>query len=204
MNINCGVLAAPGAIEDVFIVGDMVQYVTIGGEAPTGICGSGLLAAIAEMRQAGIINKSGRLQSHALVETIAGKKRFIIDAERNIYLTQQDIRQVQLAKGAILSGIYALLEAVEMKAYEVSRVIVAGQFGAHLKAESIIGSGLLPAEWRQIISYAGNTSKSGALVCLLSQPEREVIESLSKNVQYIELSELHGYEDLFVKCMPFK
>jgi uncharacterized 2Fe-2S/4Fe-4S cluster protein (DUF4445 family) len=204
MNITCGVRAAQGAIEDVFINGDTVQYTTIGGEAATGICGSGLLAAIAEMRRAGIINKSGRLQSHALVETVAGKKRFIIHAGRNIYLTQQDIRQVQLAKGAILSGIYALLEAVGMKAAELHRVIVAGQFGAHLKVESLVGSGLLPAEWSEIISYAGNTSKSGALICLLSQPERTIIETLAENIQYIELSELKDYENLFVKCMQFQ
>jgi uncharacterized 2Fe-2S/4Fe-4S cluster protein (DUF4445 family) len=203
MNISCGVRAAPGAIEDVIIIGDTIKYVTIGGAAATGICGSGLLSAIAEMRRAGIINKSGRLQAHALVETAAGKKRMIIDAQRHIYLTQQDIRQVQLAKGAILSGVYALLNAVGMKVGELDRVIVAGQFGAHLKAESIIGSGLLPPEWGQSIGYAGNTSKSGALVCLLAQPERTVIEHLAENIQYIGLSLLGGYEELFVKCMQF-
>ena len=203
MNISCGVRAAPGAIEDVIITGDTLKYETIGGAAATGICGSGLLSAIAEMRKAGIINKSGRLQPHTLVETAAGKKRFIIDARRQIFLTQQDIRQVQLAKGAILSGVNALLDAVGMEAGELTRVIVAGQFGAHLKAESIIGSGLLPAEWSQIISYVGNTSKSGALVCLLAQPERTVIENLAENIHYIELSLLEGYEDLFVKCMQF-
>jgi uncharacterized 2Fe-2S/4Fe-4S cluster protein (DUF4445 family) len=203
MNISCGVRAAQGAIDDVFIIGDAIHYTTIGGEAATGICGSGLLAAIAEMRKAGIINRSGRLQSHALVETAAGKKRFIIDAGRNIYITQQDIRQVQLARAAILSGICALLDEVGMRAGELSRVIVAGQFGAHLKVESLIGSGILPSQWRQIISYAGNTSKSGALICLLSQPERKVIETLAEKIQYIELSVLEGYEDLFVKCMQF-
>ncbi len=203
MNISCGVRATPGAIEDVFIAGDTVRYATIGNEAATGICGSGLLAAIAEMRRAGIIHKSGRLQAHPLVEVVDGKKRFMVDAGRSLYLTQQDIRQVQLAKGAILSGIYALLEAVGMKAAELHRVIVAGQFGAHLKAESLIGSGLLPAEWSEVISYAGNTSKSGALICLLSQPERAVIETLARNIEYLELSELEGYKDLFIKCMQF-
>jgi uncharacterized 2Fe-2S/4Fe-4S cluster protein (DUF4445 family) len=203
MNITCGVRAEQGAIEDVYIDGNTVQYTTIGGGTATGICGSGLLAAIAEMRRAGIINKSGRLQSHPLVETVAGKKRFIVDARHHIYLTQQDIRQVQLAKGAIRSGIYALLEAVDWQVAEVQRVIVAGQFGAHLKADSLIGSGILPAEWREIITYAGNTSKSGALICLLSQPERELVENLAKNIQYIELAELTDYESLFIKCMQF-
>ncbi len=203
MNVSCGVRAAPGAIEDVIISGDAIKYETIGGVAATGICGSGLLSAIAEMRRAGIINKNGRLQPHALVETAAGKKRFIIDARRHIFLTQQDIRQVQLARGAILSGVYALLDAVGMKVGELARVIVAGQFGAHLKVESIIDAGVLPSEWGRIISYAGNTSKSGALVCLLAQPERAVIENLAESIQYIELSLLEGYEELFIKCMQF-
>ena len=203
MNISCGVRAAPGAIEDVVIVGDRIEYTTIDDEPANGICGSGLLAAIAEMRRAGIIHKSGRLQSHSRVETTAGKRRFVIDAERNIYLTQQDIRQVQLAKGAILSGIYALLNQTGMKPDELARVIVAGQFGAHLKADSLVGSGLLPSEWGRIITYAGNTSKSGALICLLYQPERSLIENLARNIRYIELSILEGYADLFVKYMQF-
>ena len=203
MNISCGVQAAQGAIEDLFIDEHTVQYTTIGGEPANGICGSGLLAAVAEMRRTGIIDKSGRLLSHSLVKTVAGKKRFIIDDKQNIYLTQQDIRQVQLAKGAILSGIYTLLKTVGIKATELQRVVVAGQFGAHLKADSLIGSGLLPPEWEEIISYTGNTSKSGALICLLSYPERTVVEAIAKNIEYIELAQLEGYETLFVKCMQF-
>jgi len=204
MNITCGVRAAQGAIEDVVIEGEAVRYATIGGADPDGICGSGLLAAIAEMLREGIINKSGRLQTHSSIEMVEGKKRFVIDKERNIYLTQHDIRQVQLAKGAILSGIYILLKVRGIKTNDVHKVIIAGQFGAHLKAESLIGAGLLPHEWWGIIDYAGNTSQSGAQICLLSQAERKLIEKLACDIQYIELSQVKDYENLFVNCMQFK
>ena len=187
MNISCGVRAAPGAIEDVIIIGDTIKYVTIGAQRLPVFAAAVCSAPSLKCAGRALLTKVG---AYSLTpgETAAGKKRMIIDAQRHIYLTQQDIRQVQLAKGAILSGVYALLNAVGMKVGELDRVIVAGQFGAHLKAESIIGSGLLPPEWGQSIGYAGNTSKSGALVCLLAQPERTVIEHLAENIQYIGLS----------------
>ncbi|MEN6349430.1 MAG: ASKHA domain-containing protein [Syntrophomonas sp.] len=203
MNISCGVRAAQGAIDDVSIDGEDVRYTTICGADAEGICGSGLLAGIAEMRREGIINKRGRLQDHSTVEMIEGKKRFVIDKKRNIYITQHDIRQVQLAKGAILSGIYTLIMARGINTGEVQRVLVAGQFGAHLKAESLVGSGLLPPEWRGIISYVGNTSQSGAQICLLSQSQRKLVEKLANDIQYIELSQAAAYADLYIKCMQF-
>ena len=118
-------------------------------------------------------------------------------------MTQQDIRQVQLAKGAILSGIYTLLEACGMSESQLKQVIVAGQFGAHLKATSLTGAGLLPRKMENRVRYVGNTSKSGAILCLLSQTERRRVEQIAQNIRYIELSQLAGYEDMFVQCMSF-
>ncbi len=203
MNISCGMRAAHGAIEDLTIEYDKVLYKTIGGVSAEGICGSGLLAAISEMRRAGVIHPTGRLLSHPLVQKIDDKKVFVIDSEKKIYLTQKDIRQVQLAKGAILSGVTALLNQAELTPEEVDRVIVAGQFGAHLKPESIIGVGLLPAQWIDRISYVGNTSKTGALLCLLAEEECKKAEEVITDAVYIELSTLEGYEDSFVKCLGF-
>ncbi|MCR6545746.1 ASKHA domain-containing protein [Dehalobacterium formicoaceticum] len=207
MNISCGVRAAKGAIEDVQLVGvgkDIAVKVSVIGEAkPTGLCGSGLLSAVAELARTGILHKSGRLLEHPLVERVAGKKRFIIDQDNEIYLTQQDIRQVQLAKGAILSGIQTMAQANEMTFSEIDQVMVAGQFGAHLKAESLTGAGLFPQELENVITYVGNTSKSGAYLCLLSSEEREAAEKIAKKISYIELSHLDGYDSLFVKGMEF-
>jgi len=207
MNISCGVRAARGAIEDVRLRGagkDIVLEVDVIGEVkPTGLCGSGLLAAVAELVRTSILHKSGRLLEHPLVEKVAGKKRFIIDRENEIYLTQQDIRQVQLAKGAILSGIQTMVQATGMVFADIDQVLVAGQFGAHLKAESLTGAGLIPRELESVITYVGNTSKSGAYLCLLSTAERETVEKMASQVNYIELSHLEGFDAVFVKAMVF-
>lgn len=203
MNISCGMRAAEGAVEDLVITDGRVSYQTIGDAPAQGICGSGLLAAISELCRVGILHPTGRLLPHPLVEKIEDKKVFVIDHQRELYLTQKDIRQVQLAKGAILSGVQALLEQARLSAHEVDRVMVAGQFGAHLKPQSIIGSGLLPAQWIDRISYVGNTSKAGAALCLLSEQERDKAQELMVDAVYIELSTLEGYEDRFVKCLGF-
>ncbi len=207
MNISCGMRAANGAIEDVKLDGidDEIVVVSVIGEVkPKGLCGSGLLSAVAELNRAGIIQKSGRLTDHPLVEKVAGKKRFIIDRENNLYLTQQDIRQVQLAKGAILSGIQAMVQANDMSFDEIDEVMVAGQFGANLKAESLAGAGLIPNELEEVVTYVGNTSKSGAYLCLMSTAERTAGERIVDDISYIELSNLDGYEKLFVKAMEFR
>lgn len=208
MNISCGMRAANGAIEDVKLDGiddEIVVGISVIGEVkPKGLCGSGLLSAVAELNRAGIIKKSGRLTDHPLVEKVAGKKRFIIDRENNLYLTQQDIRQVQLAKGAILSGIQAMVQANHMSFDEIDEVMVAGQFGANLKADSLAGAGLIPNELEEVVTYVGNTSKSGAYLCLMSTTERTAGERIVDDISYIELSSLDGYEKLFVKAMEFK
>ena len=155
------------------------------------------------MLREGVIAPNGRFADHPLVSRSCGEKRVVLDAAHNIYLTQKDIRQVQLAKGALLSGALTLLEASGHGEGDVSRVIVAGQFGAHLSAESITGCGILPKSWEQKITYAGNTSKSGAAICLLSPEEADRCESLAGEARYIELSVKEGYEALFIKCLRF-
>jgi uncharacterized 2Fe-2S/4Fe-4S cluster protein (DUF4445 family) len=207
MNISCGVRAAAGAIEDVQIIGESedteVKLSVIGDQAPNGLCGSGILSVVAELNRSGILHKSGRLNKHPLVEKVDGKKRFYLSKENNIYITQNDIRQVQLAKGAILSGIQTMLAYNEMADDDIDEVIVAGQFGAHLKAESLTGAGLIPRDLEDRVTYVGNTSKSGAYLCLMAKDERDVAENIAKNIDYIELSRLEGYENVFVKAMNF-
>ena len=201
MSISCGMRAASGAVEAVHIEAGAITCETIGAVAPAGICGSGLLSAITELRQAGVIDARGRLTKHPLVEVVAGKKQ--VPLADGVCLTQGDIRQVQLAKGAILSGALTLVEAAGLSIGQLDRVIVAGQFGLHLPATSLTGSGLLPQVWLEKISYAGNTAKSGAAVCLLSKAERQHGEQLAAEVAYIELSTLAGYEQRFIDCLGF-
>ena len=203
MNISCGMRAAPGAVEKVTIRGDRVELGVIGGGTPKGVCGSGLLDAVSQGVAAGIIGKNGRIaRDHPLVDLDEqGKRRMALAP--GLWLTQGDIRQVQLCKGAILSGCLTLLERLDLRPEDIDRVLVAGQFGRHLSPESLVGAGLLPAGLRDKIVYVGNTSRTGAMLCLLSAAERRRAEAIARSVSYVELATWPGYEAIFTGCMSF-
>ena len=203
MNISCGMRAAEGAIEDAVMDETGLHLKTIGNAAPRGICGSGLLALIGELVRNDIIKPNGRLAEHPSVVEEAGRKQFIVDAADDIRLTQNDIRQVQLAKGAILAGVDILLQQAGISAEQVDRVLVAGQFGAHLTEKSLLLSGLLPGAFAGHISYVGNTSLSGAILCLLNAKEKEIAASAAEGVEYVELSVFPSYEKALASAMRF-
>lgn len=206
MNISCGMRAELGAIDHVSLQNGQASFTVIGGQAPKGICGSGLLEAVSQAVEQGIIGKNGRISLDSpLVETDSqGKRRIILDRGRDIYLTQSDIRQVQLCKGAILSGILTLLQQLSISPEEIDRVLVAGQFGKHLVPESLTGCGIIPASLLQRISYIGNSSMTGAQLCLLSGEERLRARKLAREISYIELSVTPGYEKRFTQCLQFR
>lgn len=214
MNISCGMRAAEGAIEDVHIHKDGIEVEVIGGGEPDGICGSGILAAVKELVKYGFVNKGGafvkpdKLEEddwrRGMLRTNGTKREFVVmKNQREILITQGDIRQVQLAKGAILSGFYALLKKAGKTMEELDKVMVAGQFGAHLPAESLIGVGILPEEVKDKITYVGNTSKTGAYLALLSGGAKGEMEELARHMDYMELGAVKGYERLFAECLNF-
>jgi len=215
MNISCGMRAAEGAIEGIKIHEDKISLKVIDDKIPVGICGSGILECISEISRVGLIEKTGRIKKkegvkeskpgleHLIIEENGKRKIHITIGAKEIYITQKDIRQVQLAKGAISSGFYALLDLMQMDMLDLQEVIIAGQFGKHLNVDSLIGVGIIPEALRNKITYVGNSSKSGAVMCLLSQQAREDIEKLAKAVNYFELSTMEGYEKLFTKCLSF-
>ncbi|MBU3142653.1 ASKHA domain-containing protein [Clostridium sp. CF012] len=215
MNISCGMRAAEGAIEGIKIYEDKISLKVIGNKSPVGICGSGILECISEIWRVRLIGKTGRIKKkeevleinpglqHLIVEENGKRKIHIAMGTVEIYITQKDIRQVQLAKGAISSGFYALLNLMQIDMLDLQEVIIAGQFGKHLNVDSLIGIGLIPEDLRDKITYVGNSSKSGAAMCLLSQQVRNEIETIAKDVNYFELSTMEGYEKLFTKCLGF-
>ncbi|MDY0222885.1 MAG: ASKHA domain-containing protein [Desulfobacterium sp.] len=217
MNISCGMRASEGAIEGVKINGNKIDIKVIGETEPAGVCGSGILEAISEILRVGLIGKTGRLKKGEEVQSdvkLQGLAQFLMEknGKRNIILsqkpepiviTQGDIRQVQLARGAILSGLYSLLELMEITMEDLDKVIIAGQFGKHLSVDSLVGVGILSEALRGKIDYIGNSSKTGALMCLLSRETREAMESISEKIHYFELSTKEGYEKLFTKCLTF-
>lgn len=205
MNISCGMRAEPGAVEHVVMDDAGIRLQTIGGKTPRGLCGSGLLEAVSQGVAQGIIGKTGRISGNcAFVDTDEdGKRRIILDEKHGIYLTQNDIRQVQFCKGAILSGILTLMEQLELTQADIDQVVVAGQFGKHLNPTCLTGAELIPGELTDRISYVGNSSMAGALMCLLSRQERIRAEQIAGNIAYIELSVAPGYEKRFTKCLQF-
>lgn len=215
MNISCGMRAANGAIEDVIINEEENVIKVIGEEKPIGICGSGILAVVKELLKTGIVRDNGAFIKLEKLEEddyrlnriqINNKKReFILydDNKNKLLITQGDIRQVQLAKGAILSGFYALLKKANIEMKDLKKVTIAGQFGAHVSVDSLVGTGILPMEVKEKIVYVGNSSKTGAYMALMSKEAKEDMELLSKNMEYMELGASEGYERLFSSCLKF-
>lgn len=215
MNISCGMRAANGAIEDVVINEEETAITVIGEEKPIGICGSGILAVVKELLKTGIVRDNGAFIKLEKLEEddyrlnkiqINNKKReFILydDNKNKLLITQGDIRQVQLAKGAILSGFYALLKKANIEMKDLKKVMIAGQFGAHVSVDSLVGTGILPMEVKGKIVYVGNSSKTGAYMALMSKEAKKDMELLSKNMEYMELGASEGYERLFSSCLKF-
>jgi uncharacterized 2Fe-2S/4Fe-4S cluster protein (DUF4445 family) len=214
MNISCGVRACSGAVEDVRLGPTGPIATTIGGRPPIGLCGSGLLAAVSELLRVGLVSPRGNLakarelpehdwRRALLVEKDGRPAVRVTDGEAPLVLTQRDIRQVQLAKGALSSGVAALLARHGLGAADVDRVLVAGQFGAHLPAASLTGCGILPPSLGDKVDYCGNTSQSGASLALLRRDARPGMEALAREVGFFDLSRLDGFDRLFADCLRF-
>lgn len=213
MNISSGMRASEGAIEDVKITEKGIVLQTIGDREPIGICGSGILAVVKELLATGIVKRTGVfVKKEKLPETdyrypmirLNGTKReLILHKEPELLVTQGDVRQVQLAKGAILSGFIALLNKAGIHMEDLNKVMIAGQFGAHLPAESLIGTGILPNAVKDKLEYVGNSSKTGAYMTLMSKKVKREIEALAERMEYMELAETENYERIFTECMIF-
>jgi uncharacterized 2Fe-2S/4Fe-4S cluster protein (DUF4445 family) len=210
MNIACGMRASRGAVELVSLGKHGIRVETIAAAAAVGICGSGLLDVVGELASQGGLDKNGRFQnngaSHAQPwrdqwETVNGKPAFRIAGP--VYLTQKDVRQVQLAKGAIRTGIEMLLKANKVDAAQVDRVLIAGSFGFHLRTASLIHLGLLPKEFSNRVEFVGNTSKSGAQAFLLNRHTRDHMKRIVEQVEVLELANDPAFEKSFVQSLQF-
>lgn len=214
MNISSGMRAAEGAVEDVVITENGIDLKVIGEEDPIGICGSGILAAVKELLRTGIVKNNGAFikkeqleesdYRYKMIQLNGNKREFLLKSTpEQLLITQGDVRQVQLAKGALLSGFYALLKQAKIDMGELDKVMIAGQFGAHLPADSLVGTGILPEEVKDKLVYVGNSSKTGAYMALMSVKVKKEIEELAGEMEYMELGASEGYEKLFSQCLIF-
>lgn len=216
MNISCGMQAMPGAIERVFF-DRKIEFRTIGGLVPQGLCGSAVIDLAAEMVRHKVVDKRGKfanretlLQSEhpwlaECLTEIKEKPAFVLyqDKKHQIYFSQADFRQIQLARGAICSAIEVLLTEAGLRIGDIRRFIVAGRFGKSIRAGSFKHLGIIPGEFSGRIDYVGNSSRAGAMMVLINSSYREKAKKLCQQVKTIELSTYPGYERILAKHLVF-
>ena len=205
--IKHGMRAAKGAIERVRINGDSVAYQTIDDAPPVGLCGSGVLDAMSQMYLAGILDRGGRIrEGHRRVRDPGGERTFILvgqeerEGRSSLGITQKDIRQLQLAKAAIRTGIQVLLEASGRSADEIEKVIIAGAFGSYIDVESAVTVGMLPRLPLERFDQVGNAAGIGAQMALISSTLRKEAGALASRIRYVELAGSPQFSNVFVQA----
>ena len=206
-HIKHGMRAAAGAIERLRITGDKVQYQTINGDPPVGICGSGILDALAQLYQANIVDHSGRIiDGHPRVRIYEGQREFVLvsEEERNggpaITITQHDIRELQLAKAAIRTGIQILLNTSLCSENDIRKVIIAGAFGSYINVDSAVAIGMLPSLPLNCFRQVGNAAGMGARLALISIKSRAKAQAITSRARYVELASSPEFNEVFVQA----
>lgn len=214
--ISCGMCAKEGAIEKVRFGDGNIELEVIGKCDPLGICGSGLIDLIAEMLRHGLIDESGKLNesgSKDLGYRIFRDESGILGFRfcnlspiegTGLAITQRDVRQVQLAKAAIATGIEVLLEKTCISMEDIDRVIVAGAFGNYLNSENAMTIGILPKVPLEKIHYIGNSAIRGAYCALMSQDALQEVNAIVDRTKVVELSTLKDFTNIFLKNLVFK
>ena len=201
--IECGMRGALGAVDHVTWRDGRWAYTTVGGGRPVGLCGSGLIDLVACMRRAGLIDESGYLDLED------GGDRFVLVPESEsgtgmpVYLSQKDIREVQLAKAAIAAGICLLRQHLGLEEAQIQKVYLAGAFGNYMDPDSACEIGLIPKGLRNRITPIGNAAGEGAKLALLGRDNLETAEALSKTIEFLELATAPDFQDCFVDELEF-
>lgn len=217
--ITWGMRATRGAIERAEIVDGDLNLRVIGETEPSGICGSGLIDLVCEFLRAGMIEKSGRIPPpDALPESVSGKLAARVSRQENgareimiaplapvrqLALSQNDIREVQLAKSAIAAGVRLLMQEAGISADSIERVYIAGAFGNHIRGQDVVDLGMLPGIAPEKIEFIGNAALSGAEAILRSRRTRQKAENLAQQADYIEIAGRPEFQDCFVDSMHF-
>ena len=193
-NVRCGMRATTGAIDHVWIEDGKIQYSVIGAGVAKGICGSGLVDAVAVGLKFGLINKRGRILNGD----------HILHLTETVYLTQEDIRHVQLAKGAIQAGICMLTERMGITIQDIENVQLAGAFGNFINPENACRIGLLPEQLLNKIEGLGNAALAGASMLALDTKLLPLTQKITEKIEFIELSSLPSFPKAFAKAMLFR
>jgi uncharacterized 2Fe-2S/4Fe-4S cluster protein (DUF4445 family) len=219
--IKCGMRAADGAIETIKIDAGELKVGVIGDVEAQGLCGSGLVDAVAELVREGFIDRSGRyLTDQAARElspsladrlVLRGEERVFVlawkgepgDVENSVFLSQRDVRELQFAKASIATGWQLLVEELGVEVSDITQVLLAGSFGSYLSPASAVRIGLVPKLPVARIVAAGNVAGEGAKMVLLSAQERAQALAVLEEVEYVELSGREDFQDIFVDLLGF-
>lgn len=189
--ISCGMRGAEGAIDHVYIRNGEILYHTIGDYAPKGLCGSGLLDLVAVLLDMQVIDDSGRMK----------QKQFKLCG--NVVLTQKDVREVQLAKAAIRTGIELLVEEMGVQTADIRHVYLAGAFGNYMDPASACRIGMLPPVLLDRIIPIGNAAGEGAKRCALSRAEFDYSKRLAEETEFLELARLPQFQKRYLDALGF-
>lgn len=198
-NIHFGMRGTDGAIDHVWLENGSFQCSVIGSGKAVGICGSGLIDAVAVALRAGMINRRGKILTNAEID---GQK--IIPLTSEIYLTQDDIQQMQLAKGAICAGITLMAQQLGISLEEIHRVFLAGAFGTFLNPKNACRIGLLPPELENKIIAVGNAAGIGAKILACDRELIDLSQKLTERIEFLELANLPQFPKIFAKSMRFQ
>lgn len=216
--LSCGMQAIPGAIDRVFIDNgvnspdySVIQKNGITGTEPLGICGSGIISAVASFCRTGVVEKSGLFCRDKTIlpleESAAGGRRFVIApanrgaAGKEISISQKDIRAVQLGKAALITGIEFLLRAAGMEA--PAKIIVAGAFGSYLNKNDILTLGMVPPIDPKMIKIAGNAAGTGAIMALCDNRCLEEAGQIADRISVIDLAANIDFQNTFIQRLAF-
>ena len=208
-HITNGMRAAPGAIEHVQIIDGEIKTFTIDDELPVGICGSGILDVVAEMKSANLMDERGAL-IEGQMNIRRGKKDklefLLVPREfsghgRDIAVSRTDVNEIQLAKAAIKAGQEVLLDKAGIRAEDIDEIIIAGAFGTYIDVPNAISVGMFPDIPVQRFRQVGNAAGMGATQALISNKHRNLIKDVIKDVEYVELTTYENFQAEFVKAM---
>lgn len=198
--ISCGMRGSRGAVDHVWLEDGEIRCSVIGNEAAEGICGSGIIDAAAVMLELGILNKRGRIQSSYRED---GKER-VFDLTEQLSLTQSDIRELQMAKGAIAAGIQILMNCLEVTEEEIDQVILCGAFGTYMNAENACRIGMIPEALLKKIKPGGNAAGMGSIQMALDQKLFGLTKQILEKTEAVELASFSEFQRIYAAKMMFK
>lgn len=209
-NISCGTVARAGAVSRVVWEQGRLRAETIGGEPAVGLCGAGLLDAVAVLRAHDVVRPDGRLEpSERLAPAVRDGLQWsdtppgvlVAAGERPVVLSQRDVRELQLAKGAIRAACEVLLHVAGIEITQVEEVLLAGAFGNYVDPSSAVALGLIPPLPADQVRSIGNAAGTGARLALLQCGVRDEVAALREHIQYVALAVHPGFQDAFVDGM---